>query len=247
MIDSDGDDDLIVANGGSGGGQTKLYLNDGSGNFTIATTGIFAENHYIWSPIFGDMDNDGDLDLFYVAFGEQCRLYENFGDGTFVELSNGGLWEKAGNMMARGGAWVDYDSDGLLDIMVSTNAAKQDVGRDKLYRIMENNVFEDVSPDVFADWNRRGIAWCDFDNDGDVDLYTVGGKGCSCNWEEQPESWFELAQNKMYRNDGGIFTDVTNEVTLDIMHGRGVAAGDYDNDGDLDLYICNVGAYATLI
>jgi hypothetical protein len=241
-IDSDGDDDLVVANGGSGGGPTKLYLNDGAGNFTNATTGIFAENHNVWSPIFGDMDNDGDPDLFMIAFGEQCRLYENLGDGSFVELPNNGLWEQAGNMMARGGAWVDFDADGLLDIMVSTNAAKQDVGRDKLYRNMGNNVFEDVSPDIFDALNiGRGVAWCDFDNDGDVDLYTVGGKGCPCDWEDQPEFWLERAENRMYRNDGGVFTDVTNDVTKDILHGRGVAAGDYDNDGDLDLYICNVG------
>ncbi len=241
-VDGDGDDDLLVATGAMVGGKTLLYLNDGLGNFTNATTGIFSEYHNVWSPLLGDSDNDGDADLFFVDFGEQCRLYENLGSANFIELDNGGMFSKAGNMMARGGAWVDFDADGLLDIYVSTNAVKADVGRDKLYRNMGNNTFEDVSPDIFNDLSiGRGVAWCDFDDDGDLDLYAVGGKGCPCNWEEQPAAWLINAENRMFRNDGGVFTNVTDDLLLDALHGRGVTAGDYDNDGDLDLYICNVG------
>ena len=249
-IDADGDDDLVIANGGSGGGPTRLFLNDGSGNFTDETDGIFAEAHAVWSPLFGDMDNDGDPDLFFVAFGEQCRLFENQGDGMFVEVW--GPWVDdgikddkgvpTGNMMARGGAWIDYDSDGLLDIMISTNAAANDIQSNKLYRNMGDNTFIDATPAI---WDNgvigRGVAWCDFDNDGDLDLYAVGGKGCPCNWEQIPDNWWGYAENRMYRNDNGVFTDVTNKVTRDVWHGRGVVTGDYDNDGDFDLYICNVG------
>ena len=241
-VDGDGVDDVLVATGAMLGGPTMLFINDGLGNFSNATKGVFAEEHNVWSPLLGDSDNDGDLDLFCVNFGEQCRLYENQGGMDFVELENDGLFQKAGNMMARGGAWADFDADGLLDILVSTNAPKWDVGRDKLYRNMGDNTFVDVSPDIFTDLSiGRGIAWGDFDNDGDQDLYLVGGKGCPCNWEELPPAWLINAENRMFRNDGGVFTDVTTDVTRDIMHGRGVAAGDYDNDGDLDLYICNVG------
>jgi len=252
-FDSDGDDDLVIANGTmtGTGGPTRVFINDGAGNFTEETSGPFAEDHRVWSPIFGDMDNDGDLDVFFVSFGEQCRLFENQGDDTFVELW--GPWVDSctlpncpggiqGNMMTRCGAWIDYDSDGLLDIMISTNAVSGYIQSNKLYRNKGNNTFEDTTPEI---WDNgvigRGIAWCDFDNDGDLDLYAVGGKGCPCNWEEIPDNWWDYAENRMYQNDDGVFKDVTNKVTADPWHGRGVAIGDYDNDGDFDIYICNVG------
>ena len=140
--------------------------------------------------------------------------------------------------MARGGAWVDYNNDGLLDLMVSTNAAIPWLGSDKLLRNVNGFLFQDATPESFIYPRKgRGIAWADFDDDGDQDLYTVGGTGCPCNWEDLPDNWLDHAQNRMFRNDDGILVDVTNDVTIDGLPGRGVAAADYDNDGDIDLYL----------
>ncbi len=238
-IDGDGDDDLII--GTNGDGPTYIYLNDGSGGFKQIGGPFLNGYHAVWAPLLGDYDNDGDQDLFTVGFGEQCYLLENQGGTSFVDVPSKGLFENAGNLMGRGGAWVDYDADGLLDVMVATNAAKPDVGRDKLYRNAGGNTFTDASPDVFDAQNiGRGLVWTDLDNDGDVDLYAAAGKGCPCEWETQPADWLIRAENQVFSNDGGVLTNMTDAVTINIDHARGVAAGDYDNDGDMDLYICNI-------
>jgi hypothetical protein len=238
-IDGDGDDDLIL--GTNGNGPTYIFLNDGSGGFKQIGGPFLDGYHAVWAPLLGDYDNDGDQDLFTVGFGEQCYLLENQGGTSFVDVPSKGLFENAGNLMGRGGAWVDYDADGLLDVMVATNAAKPDVGRDKLYRNTGGNMFIDASPDVFDAQNiGRGLVWTDLDNDGDVDLYAAAGKGCPCEWETQPADWLIRAENQMFSNAGGVLTNMTDAVTINIDHARGVAAGDYDNDGDMDLYICNI-------
>ena len=238
-VDGDGDDDICL--GTTSTGPTHLFLNDGNGNFDRQYDSLLDQYYPVWSPTLGDYDNDGDLDVFLISFGQPSRLLKNNGGATFVEVTSDGLFSGDGNLMARGGAWADFDADGLLDIMVSTNAPKPTVQNDKLYQNLGGDMFSDVSPSVFGDMSiGRGVVWSDFDNDGDVDLYAVGGKGCPCDWEAQPEDWLTNAENRMFENVDGVFVDVTTDVTVDIDHGRGVTAGDYDNDGDMDLYICNI-------
>lgn len=240
-IDGDGFDDLLISSGSLGGGPIYLFMNDRDGSFTQISNGFLSEIHNVWSPLVGDFDNDGDGDIFTIGFGERCHLVRN-DDGVFSSVDVNDTFSLAGNLYARGGAWVDTDSDGLLDIMVSTNAAVPNVGSDKLFRNYGESEFGDVTPAVFGHYSvGRGVAWCDFDNDGRVDCYAAAGNGCPCNWEEQPSNWVTRAQNQMLRNLGNNeFENVTNMVTIDIDQARGVAAGDYDNDGDIDLYIANL-------
>ena len=240
-VDGDGFDDLLISSGSLGGGPVYLFMNDGDGSFTQISNGFLAEIHNVWSPLVGDFDNDGDGDIFTIGFGERCHLVRN-DDGIFNSVDINDTFAIADNLYGRGGAWVDTDADGLLDIMVSTNAAVPWVGSDKLFRNAGDSTFVDVTPEVFGHYSvGRGVAWCDFDNDGRVDCYAAAGNGCPCNWEAQPLSWIIRAENRMLRNLGdNEFEDVTTNVTLDIDQARGVAAGDYDNDGDIDLYIANL-------
>jgi len=251
-VDADGDDDLIVATGAHVGGPTLLYLNDGLGNFTDATSGLLLYHNMVWTPLMGDYDNDGDPDMLQVCFGERSWLRENqFGElqeGAFDwrDRYSGGIFHTLSNMMARGGSWVDFDNDGLLDIMISTNAAISSLGSDKLLRNTNGYLFVDATPDSFYFPRKgRGVVWADFDDDGDQDLYAVGGTGCPCSWDELPESWVDHAQNRMFRNDDGDMVNITDEVTGNGLPGRGVSAADYDNDGDLDLYINNTSLTGT--
>jgi len=250
-VDGDGDDDLVIAT--EDGGPTYMFLNDGAGGFVQHSDPWLDAFHDVKSLSLGDFDNDGDLDLLSIGFSERCYLLENQ-DMTFVEinielmLSLGNAANTPGRISARGGAWVDYDADGLLDIYLSTNALANSVGGDKLLRNYGNGIFANVSPDVFTEPDiGRGLVWSDFDNDGDVDLYAAAGTGCPCYWNEVPDGvspgeqdWYQRASNNMYSNEGGVFTDETNGVTIDIDNARGVTAGDYDNDGDIDIFICNL-------
>jgi hypothetical protein len=115
-------------------------------------------------------------------------------------------------------AWADFDGDGDLDEFVGFRGRPN-----RLYR-QDHGVFSDVAAAAgLADTvETRAAAWGDFDNDGDADLY-VGFAGGT--------------PNKLYRNDGGHFTDVAREVGVNLTGvSRQAAFIDYDNDGDLDLF-----------
>ncbi|MDP6128950.1 MAG: CRTAC1 family protein, partial [Planctomycetota bacterium] len=87
-----------------------------------------------------------------------------------------------------------------------------------------------------------GLAWGDPDNDGDWDLYVVNYPG-PMNAELNVESQGSLGMNRLYRNDGGIFIDITEEAGVGDLNGFGMGASfvDYDGDGDVDIYVTNYG------
>jgi len=191
--------------------------------------------------IADDMDGDGLLDIVTSSFdpGEPLRFYRSDGEGGFEDLSDvsrasdqlGGL-----NIVA-----ADYDDDGDRDVLVLRGAWLNADGeiRNSLLR-NDGGVFVDVTHEAGLAQPARptqAAAWADFDNDGDLDLYVAN------------ESMVEIslgAKNhpgQLFRNKGdGTFEDVAASagVTNDRM-GKGVCAGDYDDDGDMDLYVSNIG------
>ena len=147
------------------------------------------------------------------------RLFRNEGNATFTDQTAAPLNDVG---VGRSAAWVDYDNDGDLDLY----EAKESNQANKLFRNDGGGTFVDVtgSPVNLASTG-EGVAWGDFDNDGDTDLYVTNNTG-------QP--------NKLFRNDGaGTFADASAAPVNDAGNGIGAAWGDYDNDGDLDLFITN--------
>jgi PKD repeat protein len=217
--DADGDLDLHVS---VINGANLLYRNDSDGTFTEvgATAGV---NHSASArgAVFGDVDNDGDLDL-YVANegGVPAVFYQNNGDGTFSDATYSVGLEGAQGGMAP--LLADYDKDGHLDLYLTV------WGCDTLYHNDGDGTFSNVTTasGINNCYASIGGAWADYDGDGDQDIYIANaGSG----------------PNVLYRNEGnGTFTDVATAAGVDNAHyGEGVAWGDYDNDGDLDLYLTN--------
>ncbi|MCE2468588.1 MAG: CRTAC1 family protein [Caldilineaceae bacterium] len=182
---------------------------------------------------WGDYDNDGWVDLFVTGNLAPNVLYHNQQDGRFAVSP----WsdQLAFPEQASGGAvWADYDNDGWLDLYILNKEANT------LMRNLAGQGFVDVTAEAGVGDTAKGqsAAWGDFDNDGWLDLYVV-------NWTCLPDCKpvdFETHQDRLYRNNGdGTFTDLSNTMARERLLGAGFAGSflDYDNDGDLDVYVVN--------
>lgn len=235
-FDGDGLLDLLIT---ATNNSIRLFLNDGAGSFVDASPpSLLAIDTAVHQAVAADYDNDGDTDLYVVTLNSPGYLLRNDGHLHFTDVTP---WTGSNVIYARAAAWADVDGDGRLDLYINTNGLSVPALEDKLYRNYGDDVFWNVGPGAFLIGdNARGAVWADFDNDGDLDLYAGNGMGCPCAWESIPQSWIDRARNRMYRNDAGVLVDVTSPILLNPDNARGVAAGDYDNDGDLDLFVANL-------
>jgi len=223
-VDNDGDLDLYLSNFGT---ANKLFRNEGGGLYVDATSlapdlGDSGDGEGV---AFADVDKDGDLDLYLAKFsGQANKLFRNEGGGLFVDATavSGPVGDTGDGVSV---AFADVNGDGALDLCVGNFG-----GANKLYVNNGVGVFADATAaSGLGDTNDgAGLAFGDYDNDGDLDLYLAN---------------FGQA-NRLFRNEGGgVFVDATSAgCTLgDAGNGTGVVCGDYDNDGDLDLYLANSG------
>jgi hypothetical protein len=182
-----------------------------------------------------DFDGDGRLDLMVSAWGarEQLRFLHNQGDGTFEDRT-----QQAGITGLTGGLnmnHADYDNDGDKDVLVLRGAWLRNDGRhpNSLLRNDGNGWFEDVTEEagLLSLHPTQTAQWGDFDNDGHLDLF-IGN-------ESTPE---QRSPCELYRNNGdGTFTNVAAEAGVaHVGFVKGVACGDFDNDGRLDLYLSRI-------
>jgi hypothetical protein len=193
-----------------------------------------------------DYDNDGWYDVFF-ADGAQPRLYRNHGDGTFYDATaEAGLPDNMTGINV--GIFADFDNDGYKDVYFgcftdrsrlfkSVAIDSQQPSRRKFVEVTDTAGIEKKGDGDFV----VVAAAADYDNDGDLDLYT--GRYLDPR-RHLPTTLFYTRNgegNRLFRNEGNFhFTDVTkqagiNETGLTL----GVSWGDYDNDNDLDMYIAN--------
>jgi hypothetical protein len=216
----DGFDDLYVTNYGI----NHLFRNNQNGTFSdvTQTAGVGDENNG-GSGGWADYDNDGDLDLFTTIYSGSGGnfLFQNKGDGSFKNVSqNVGIYD---TWATWGMTWIDYDADGLLDLFLCAYWGTTT----RLYRQVTPGFFQNVAATAGVAYTGNGsrAGWADYDNDGYPDLYLCVDDG----------------PDRLYRNRGdGTFDDVTSYAGINNPYaGTSAAWGDYDNDGDLDLFVAN--------
>lgn len=180
-----------------------------------------------------DYDGDGDLDIHMTMWLEDDRLYRNMGGLTFEDVTIDAGLSGAGGA-GNGAAWNDYDEDGDIDLDVSNYTCEQgDCTPNRLWNNQGDGTFIDVAPDLGLDdqYLTMQAIWLDYDLDGDSDLYLSTDRG----------SDFGTGSNRLFRNDGGAFTEVSEASGTDVrIDSMGVGLGDVNGDGLLDLYCTNL-------
>jgi hypothetical protein len=195
---------------------------------------------YRYTSTFTDLDRDGHADLAIAADFTTSQIFWNNGDGTFTDgtLAAGVGTDEDG----MGSTLGDYDGDGLLDwfvaALVEVPGGFPPHSGNRLFRNQGDRTFEDQTD--AAGVRNSGWSWgttfLDHDNDRDLDLFVTNG------WDtEMPD------QSHLFQNADGVFTDISNATGVtDTGMGRGLVSFDYDNDGDLDIFISNHGAQPIL-
>jgi len=263
-IDNDGHVDILLTGEGHlvGPGQTpvRLYHNLGNGTFKeISVAAGISANDSAFGATMGDINGDGLLDIFIASPGHipfltgpgtgeshASKLYLNNGDLTFTDIATSakvdGLFELPGVGIVSNGACVttmtDYNRDGKMDILVGncnafpTDGASPAPVRPTPFALYRNNgdltftnVANEAGLNVPGFW--MGLALGDIDNDGDIDFYATS-TGTLNNF-----------YHALMRNNGdGTYTNIAAQAGVGAFEfGWGTTLKDFDNDGDLDLYL----------
>jgi len=235
-----------------------LYRNNGDDTFTDVTEAAGISHRALGLAVaVGDYDNDGYPDLHIANDMEADLLYRNNGDGTFTEtadLTGTGYDGNGFPGSGMGSAFGDYDNNGYLDLVVS-NASSLPV---VLYQNESATFFSDVSftsgiGAVTLPYFKWAVEFFDYNNDGLLDIFVANGhlqeNIALFSDSTYPQSDL-LFRNTRQQNGTYHFTDASVEVGLAQLSkkvSRGAAFGDYDNDGDIDIFLNNSNQPATLL
>ena len=261
LFDYDGDGDLDVFLP-QGEGRSRLFRNDltvGAADrrtlqFTDVTdrAGITLASYGMGTAV-GDYDNDGDLDLFVTSFGADT-LYRNNGDGTFTDVTKAAGVSDA--LWSTSAAFLDFDRDSDLDLFVANyldftiadnKICHDPVGArdycsprayrsvpDRLYRNEGRGRFVNVTEPAGiarADGNGLGVSVGDYNGDGWLDLYVANDATANQLWINRKDGTFV---------DEGLLSGAALSAAGNPEGSMGIASGDFDADGDEDLFVTNI-------
>ena len=252
-FDNDGWVDLFIGNEASPGRKdvSQLFRNRGDGTFSDVTREMRVDVlGFVKGVTWGDIDNDGDLDLFVSLLGATNRLFRNdvteAGKRLFVDVSeSAGVTEPETSFPA----WFwDYDNDGWLDLYVSgyraqvSDIAAEILGQEsdgappRLYHNEGNGTFSNATAAAALERVQyvMGSNYGDLDLDGYPDFYVATGD----------PAYESMMANRMFRNaEGALFQEVTTTGGFGhLQKGHAVSFGDADNDGDQDILVNMGGA-----
>jgi subtilisin family serine protease/fibronectin type 3 domain-containing protein len=236
-INNDGYEDLFIGSMDPYVYGTKIFLNGKDGTFSDVTGPAMLQTN-CFSAVAVDYDNNGFVDI--LGAYSRFFLLRNNADNTFTDTVNGtGFPTAASNLYNGQIVSFDYDNDGDQDILVTSVD-----GGTFLYRNNGDGTFTDVTAQSGIDTSRggsSGVAVGDYNNDGNIDIFFTNLKA----WTNS------INNNVLYRNNGdGTFTDVTQAAGNPGFGTSGTYYGtdffDYDNDGNLDLYLTNAINYCTI-
>ena len=265
-FDNDGDLDLYLVQGNSLSSLEKfpptnrLYRNDAGVFVDITTSANVGDTGYGLGAVAADYDSDGYRDLYVTNLGENV-LYRNNGDGTFTDVTEGAQVDCP--LLSASAAFADIDRDGDLDLYVCNYveyALETDIPcyykntlriycgpneyhgiADVLYRNNGDGTFTDITKaaGVYEPTTRGlGVVFTDVNNDGWVDIYVANDMSPNTLFINQGEGTFReegVLRGVAYNGDG-------------IANGSmGIDAGDYDNDGDIDLWVSNFALEANCL
>ncbi len=228
-LDGDGDPDLVLV--GRSNGLPGIFENDGGGHFVNRsfTAGLLPLAKASVVLAF-DHDGDRDLDLFFGQWAEPDRFYRNDGGFQFTDVTeSSGL---GATRRTSGASVADFDGDGWLDLHVCTYHDPLPGGesRNLLYRNRGDGTFEEVAVALGVASSQPSLQSAMFDHDGDSwpDLFLANDRG-------------NLKQtNRLWRNVGGVFVDVTEETGTGIgMCSMSAGIGDLDGDLRPDIHVTN--------
>lgn len=233
-VDGDGLDDFYV--GGAAGFLGALHIQNANGTFSVKNIPIFTahQSYEDMGALLFDADQDGDHDLIVISgsyeFEEgseqlKNRLYFNDGKGNFT-YDNNALPEMKtnGSCVAAG----DYDQDGDLDLFIGGRvvSGKYPMAPESFLLENINGRFENISESI-AEFSKMGMVtsalWTDYDDDDDLDLICVG-------------EWMPIC---VFTNTGGSFKKST--IPNSTGWWNSISGGDFDNDGDTDYILGNLG------
>jgi enediyne biosynthesis protein E4 len=242
-VNGDRLDDLFI--GGAKGQPSRIFAQQKNGSFKALDIPLLARERFAddVNAAFFDADGDGDLDIYIVRGGNELAI----GDPLLTDLllinnGKGGFSKGELPFMSHNGSCIkpcDFDSDGDIDLFVGSRSVPGAYGLSPYQYLLENDGhghFKNITESNANSLKNAGMvtdaAWMDYDGDGDQDLVVTG-------------EWMKVY---IFRNDNGLFTDVTSAAGLEETSGwwNCLQAADIDGDGDIDLICGNVGLNSEL-